>query len=82
MAGTDNTSADKWLSAKFVPCTSSETPSLPIIGKAVNGDTRLRFGRIWNGSSWSGSGSNPQRKNYNVTIPGKVFLYLYNPPFF
>lgn len=78
MAGTDNTSADKWLSAKFVPCTSSETPSSTYIGKAVNGDTRLRFGRIWDGSSWSGSGSNPaEGRTTNVTIPkGYFFIYI------
>ena len=78
MAGTDNTSADKWLSAKFVPCTSSETPSSTYIGKAVNGDTRLRFGRVWDGSSWSGSGSNPaEGRTTNVTIPkGYFFIYI------
>lgn len=77
-AGTDNTSADKWLSAKFVPCTSSETPSSTYIGKAVNGDTRLRFGRIWDGSSWSGSGSNPaEGRTTNVIIPkGYFFIYI------
>lgn len=78
-AGTDNTSSLKWLSAKFVPCTSSENPSSTYIGTAVEGDTRLRFGMIWNGSSWTSNGSsNPaEGRTTNVTIPkGYFFIYF------
>lgn len=76
-AGTDRTSDRKWLAAKYVPCSSSSVPSSTYLGKAIDGDTRLRFDRRWNGSSWSTVSGYAQGDSTNVIIPqGYFFVYI------
>lgn len=76
-AGTDRTSDRKWLAAKYVPCSSSSVPSSTYLGQAIDGDTRLRFDRRWNGSSWSSVSGYAQGDSTNVIIPkGYFFVYI------
>lgn len=76
-AGTDNTGANKFLSVKFVPCTASATPSTEYLGKAMDGDTRIRFGMKWQNSKWTSISNGGQGYTSGLVIPkGYFFIYV------
>lgn len=76
-AGTDKTGDTKFLSVKFVPCTASATPSTEYLGKAMDGDTRIRFGMKWQNSKWTSISNGGQGYTSGLVIPkGYFFIYV------